>query len=325
MHSVHLIGSTANTMPNIIVLSGQETNFLVYNGSDSSIAQLYASVQQEQPTYGIWLDGFGKWGNQDEDGGFTGYDYEVYGATLGVDRMFHDRYIAGISIGYSDTDIEVDRDQGDGGIDTVYGSLYGSYYTKRGYIDAVLSYGSQDYDNKRRIIIGSIQREARSDHDGNLYSAFAEGGYNIDINAWVLQPFASLQYLYLDEEGFAEKGAGSVNLIIDDRETESLVSELGLRVSHVWKLNSSLLIPEVSVAWNYDYDIDDRTITTSFEGAPNSAFSIDGQSVEQSGVTVGTGITLMTKGGLITSVKYNGEFQEDYQAHGVIGELRYEF
>jgi len=176
-----------------------------------------------------------------------------------------------------------------------------------------------------RVIVGPILREARSDHDGDLYSAFVEGGYNIDINAWVLQPFASLQYIYLDEEGFAEKGAGSANLIIDDRETESLVSELGLRVSHVFKLNRSLLIPEVSIAWNYDYAIDDRTITASFEGAPTSAFSIDGQGVENSGAAVGAGISLINKGDFSTSLKYNGEFREDYDAHGVIGELRYEF
>lgn len=312
-------------MPQINIVSGEKTRFLAYNGSDASIRQLYTSEQQDQPKYGIWFDSFGQWGDQDEDDGFTGYDYDVYGATLGVDRMFHDKYIAGISIGYSATDIDVDRDQGDGDIDTVYGSLYGSYYIKQGYIDAVLSYGRQDYDNKRRITIGPIQRTARSDHNGDLYSAFMEGGYNINIHAWVLQPFASLQYIYLDEDGFTEKGADSANLTIDDRKTESLVSELGLRVSHVFKLKRSLLIPEASVAWNYDYDIDDRTIKASFEGAPTSAFSIDGEDVANSGATVGAGVSLINNDGFSMSLKYNGEFRDNYDAHGVIGELRYEF
>jgi len=326
IHSVQLKSATTSAMPRINGTSGEEERLLAYNGSYASIGQLYAPVQQKQPKkYGIWLDGFCQRGDQNEDNGFAGYDYDVHGVTLGIDRMFRDRYIAGISIGYSDADIDVDRNQGGGDIDTVYGSLYGSYYTKRGYIDAVLSYGTQDYFNKRRVVIGPIEREALSDHDGDLFSAFAEGGYNIDVNTWALQPFASLHYLNLDEDGFTEREAGSANLIIDDRQTESLVSEFGLRVARLYEVNCGTLIPEVSVAWNYDFDIDDRTITTAFEGAPNNSFSIEGQGAENNGLTIGTGITLMNKRGLTTSVKYNGEFREGYRAHGVIGELRYEF
>jgi outer membrane autotransporter protein len=286
---------------------------------------MYTPVQQKKPAYGIWVDGFGQWGAQDEDDGFTGYDYDAHGVTFGIDRMFRDRYLAGVSIGFSDTDIDVDREQGNGDVDAVYGSLYGSYYTKRGYIDAVLLCGTQDYFNRRQVVIGPILREAKSDHDGNMFSAFAEGGYTIDVNTWALQPFASLHYLNLDEDGFTEREAGSANLIIDDRQTESLVSEFGLRVARLYELNCGTLIPEVSVAWNYDFDIDDRTITTAFAGAPNNSFSIEGQGVEKNGFTIGTGITLMNKRGLTTSVKYNGEFREGYGAHGIIGELRYEF
>ena len=175
------------------------------------------------------------------------------------------------------------------------------------------------------VIIGPIQREAWSDHDGDMFSAFVEGGYNIDYNSLGLQPFASLHYINLDEEGFAEQGADSANLIINNRETESLVSELGLRLSRLYELNSGTMIPEVSVAWNYDFDIDDRVIKTAFAGAPNSSFSMAGQQVKKHGVTIGASVTLMNKCGLNTSLRYSGEFRDGYSAHGIIGELRYEF
>ena len=102
-----------------------------------------------------------------------------------------------------------------------------------------------------------------SDHDGDAYSAFAEGGYNVELNSWILQPFASLQYISLDEDGFTEKGAGSINQIIGDRDTDSLVSELGLRLARVFKKETGSVIPEISAAWNYDFDIDDRVTTTT--------------------------------------------------------------
>ncbi|MEJ2067710.1 MAG: autotransporter outer membrane beta-barrel domain-containing protein, partial [Deltaproteobacteria bacterium] len=142
---------------------------------------------------------------------------------------------------------------------------------------------------------------------------------------WIIQPFVSLHYIYLDEESFRESGAGGVSLRVESRQTDSLVSELGARITRVFRIKNSSLIPEISAAWNYDFDVDDRMITASFAGAPGTSFSVRGQDVEQHGATVGAGLTFISKGGLSASLKYNGEFRENYQAHGILAGLRYEF
>jgi uncharacterized protein with beta-barrel porin domain len=300
---------------------------LAYNGSDASIGQLSGTgeLTPEKATYGVWLDGFGKSGDQDETDGFNGYQYNVYGATLGLDRTFGTRFVAGIGIGYSYTDVGLDGARGKGDIDTICGALYGSYFTRRMYVDAALSYGRQSYDIERNIVIGPLQNTASSDHSGDTYSAFAEGGYNVGIKNWIIQPFVSLHYIYLDEESFRESGAGGVSLRVESRQTDSLVSELGARITRVFRIKNSSLIPEISAAWNYDFDVDDRMITASFAGAPGTSFSVRGQDVEQHGATVGAGLTFISKGGLSASLKYNGEFRENYQAHGILAGLRYEF
>jgi uncharacterized protein with beta-barrel porin domain len=79
------------------------------------------------------------------------------------------------------------------------------------------------------------------------------------------------------------------------------------------------------VAWNYDFDIDDRDVTASFAGSPGASFTIEGQDVEAHGVTVGAGLTFIKKGGLTVALHYNAEFRDDYKAHGVIGEIRFVF
>jgi len=174
-------------------------------------------------------------------------------------------------------------------------------------------------------VIGGIRRTADSDHRGDAVSAGIAGGHDFRIDEWELGPFASLQYVYVDEEGFQESGAGSANLRIGGRETDSLVSELGLRVGRTIEVKLGSLVPELSAAWLYDFDIDDRTITASFTGAPGAPFSIRGQDVERHGATVGAGITLVRENGLSIGLKYNGEFREDYLSHGVIGGIRYDF
>jgi outer membrane autotransporter protein len=145
------------------------------------------------------------------------------------------------------------------------------------------------------------------------------------VNKWIIGPFGSLKYAYLNEDGFTETGAGSLNLKVDRRKTDSLVSELGFRVARPFKTNSGNMIPELTAALNYDFDIDDRVITASFSGSPDATFSMKGQKVERYGATVGVGLTFIHDKGFSTTLKYSGEFREKYQSHGVMGQLRFSF
>jgi uncharacterized protein YhjY with autotransporter beta-barrel domain len=304
---------------------------LAYRGSDWGQLLNPEGVSQIQAKNGLWFDAFGQWGDQSEesryrwDGGYVGYDYFMRGATLGFDHALTDKLIAGVNAGYSRADIDLNHHQGSGYIKNLYGSLYGSYFNKNLYIDGALSYGRNWYDNNRLIKIGSLQRKAYSDHEGDLFSGYLGAGYTFDIQKWLIEPFASIQYIYLDEESFREKGADSLSLKIDDRKTDSFISELGLRLARVLNVKYGSLIPELSVAWLHDFDIDDRVITSSFSGSPGASFSIKGQDVERNGASLGAGITFVHKSGLSTSLKYRGEFREKYKSNSVMGELRLTF
>jgi outer membrane autotransporter protein len=298
---------------------------LAFRGSD--VGQLYnpERISQTHGKNGLWFDAFGQWGDQDEKDGYAGYDYSMKGATLGFDHALTDKLMAGVSIGYSRADIDLNRHQGRGYIKSLVGSIYGSYFNKNLYIDGGLSYGRNWYDNNRLIKIGLLQREAYSDHDGDLFSAYLGAGYYFDIKKWLIGPFASLQYIYLDEESFSEKGANSLSLRMNDRQTDSLISELGLRLARVFNVKYGSLIPELSAAWLHDFNIDDRVITSSFAGSPGASFSIKGQDVERNGAILGAGISFIHKSGLSTSLKYKGEFREKYKSNTIMGELRFTF
>jgi uncharacterized protein with beta-barrel porin domain len=300
---------------------------LAYSGSDASLGQLFTPGQlsQVQGKNGLWLDAFGQWGDEDEEDGYTGYDYFMHGATLGFDHRLMDKLTAGLSLGYSRSDIDLDRDQGDGDVKSLFGSLYGSYFDKNLYIDAILSYGRNWYDNSRLIRIGGILREATGEHDAHLFSGYLGGGYYFDFNPWAFGPYGSLQYIRLDEESFTEKGAGAISLRVDDRQTDALVSELGVRLVRLIKGKSGNFIPEVSLGWSYDFDVDDHVVRASFAGSPGASFSIDGQDVERNGLVVGAGLTFIHKSGFSTSFRYKGDFRGDYKSNGVMGEIRYSF
>jgi uncharacterized protein YhjY with autotransporter beta-barrel domain len=288
-------------------------------------ASLKFAAADTRPGYGVWLQGFGQRGDQDSDDGFTGYDFDLYGGTIGADRFLNDHVLLGISLGASKADIDFDDNMGDSDVDAFIGSLYGSWFTKNYYLDASLSYGYQEYDNNRNITIGAIHRNADSDHDGSIFSGYLEGGYNFSFGRWMLGPYATMNYLYLDEDGFTESGAGSLNLSVDDRETDALLSQLGAVVAGRLSYDNFELMPELRLAWKHDFDIDDQVVTSAFAGAPGVKFSIDGQDLEQNSLVVEVGATLFYKNGLSVPIKYAAELRDDYTAHGVLGLIRYEF
>ena len=142
---------------------------------------------------------------------------------------------------------------------------------------------------------------------------------------WLIGPYAALRYVYLSEDGFAETGAGSVNLRVDGHSTEALSSELGLRVAHVIEAGNGRWVPEVRAAWNYDFGIGDNTISGAFAGVPGASFSLPETDSGGSGATIGAGVTYLQGNGFSTSLQFNGEFREGYSAYGVLGYIRYAF
>jgi uncharacterized protein YhjY with autotransporter beta-barrel domain len=305
--------------------SKKEQLKVAYNGGN--IGDLLAAREWEEAErrWALWIDGFGQWGEQDQETGFTGFDYSVYGGALGLDYLVQDKFIFGAGFGYSFSDIDLGDNQGAGDIDSLFGSLYGSYFLERAYIETILSYGRQSYDNARNVVIGSIQRTAFSEHDGDLFSAYLGGGYYFPVRDWRWGPFGSLQYTYLDEDGFQETGAGSLNMVVPNRSTDGLISRLGLRVGRVFRTKSVDLVPELSLAWLYDFDIDDGVVTSSIAGAPGIWFSVPGQPVDRNGAVIGASITLISGSGFRASLRYSGEFRDNYTGNALLGELRFLF
>jgi outer membrane autotransporter protein len=246
------------------------------------------------------------------------------GGSAGVDRAFGEQFVAGLNAGYSYTDIDFDWNRGDSQIEAIHGSLYGTWVTENAYVDGTLSYARQDYSNRRRLVIGAIERTARSDHKANVFGAQFGGGYGFDLHGFGLRPFANLSYVLLDEEDFSESGAGALNLSVDDRTTHSLVSELGVRVARAFQPEIGTFVPYLSAAWKYDYNIDDRTIRSGLAGAPGTSFAVDGQSIKQNGALVGAGV-LFFREHFTLSAEYLGEFRRDYMANGVFARVGFPF
>jgi outer membrane autotransporter protein len=282
------------------------------------------SESQEVSRYTLWADGLGLWASQDGDDGFTGYDFDVAGGSVGLERLFGQRFIAGVGGGYSYTDVDFDEGRADAEIESIHASAYATWFTEHGYVEGSFGYARQDFDHRRRVRFGGTPRKAWSDHDADLYSVSLGAGYRFEVLGVGIRPFGRLNYLRLEEESFREKGAGDVSLDVSSKDTDALTSELGLRVAGAIDTRIGTFVPYASSAWRYDFDIDDRTLETGYLGGRGTSFRVDGRDVKHHGLSTGGGITYL--GGRVSvTAEYLGEFREDYTGHGVFARMGVSF
>jgi uncharacterized protein YhjY with autotransporter beta-barrel domain len=299
---------------------------LAYDGTPARLGRLLEDGDDSRHgTYGLWINAFGQRGDQDSDSTHAGFNYNVAGTTLGLDHDVTNDMMAGVSVGYARSNLSLDQNLGDGDVNATVFSAYGSYFTHEGYVESALSFGNNRYANSRNIAIAGANRVATSYHDGRLFSGLLAGGYYFKVSDWTWEPFASLQYSSLQEDSFDETGAGGVSLHMDERRTQYFASDLGLRFRRMLERANGILVPELSLAWNYNFNVDNTLITASFTGAPNSAFTVQGQDIERNGARLGGGVAYLNRKGLTSSLYYAAELRNGYTAQVLTGEIRYEF
>jgi outer membrane autotransporter protein len=295
---------------------------LAYNGTPSM--PLFQSTAAGAPRYGLWLSAFGQHGKQDGGNGYAGFDYNSSGVVLGLDRPLGQGNLLGVSIGYTHNNLDLGADQGQGRISSTLVSAYGSHSTAKGYVDAALAYGRNNYDNRRNVVVGAIQNTALSSHDGTVLAASVHGGYYLPRGAWTLEPNASLQYARIKDDAFQESGAGAANMNVDAQTTRSLVSTAGVQATRRYQRHNGTLSLTLGAAWLHDFS-SNRVVHAAYAGAPGSPFTVPAQRVKRNGAVIDVGVGFQTQHGWTTSLRYQGEFRSGFQSHAVAGQIRYDF
>ena len=271
---------------------------------------------------GIWIRGFGGFADQNNVDDKAGYNYNTYGAAIGIDGALTDNLIVGIGGGYEATDLDHDTIDAETDISTILASLYGSYVRDRYYIDASFTYGWNDFDSDRYVPL--VDKVAKSDHSGNYYSAYIGAGYNIGKEGgWMFVPTASLQYAHFEEDSFTESGADSANLTVAESDVDSWVSKLGFRLGHMTQMGNAKVLPEISLEWAHELGDNDREVSARF--LAGDSFTVTGIDPERNSALFGFALTVYASDSVTMYLNYDLELRSDFDAHAVSAGLRYNF
>lgn len=189
----------------------------------------------------IWASG--AYSDYEDDLSSTDMDGETWNATAGIDYLFLDWLIAGVSLGYEDSDSDTNYNQGHVDTDGITVSPYVLFLLNRYVsVDGAFGYSDLDIDQDRTlpgtatIVTGSLDAE-RFFGSAGVNVSFWRGNWNFS---------GRLGYFYTAQENDAfVESDGTVNPEFD---TQLGQAQVNGRVAYY----AGIAMPYVSVDFNYD-------------------------------------------------------------------------
>lgn len=252
----------------------------------------------------IWING--GYATFDEDQTAIDADGDTWSVAVGGDWQFSDRFIAGISVAGSMSDVTTTFNNGD--IETTGYTISPYFVTilganKNFLIDGAFGYTMNDNDARRTN--GTITSSYDSSSwfvSGNLTYIFNRGNFRI-------QPKVGVLWLDNTTEGYTESGG----LVVAESGSKLGRASAGARLDYT---KYASFTPYVSFTGEYDFETGDYS---SFTGANRP-------SVEDTGAVLGLGFSAQL------SDRVTGDFggttalgRDKYQAHTLSGTLRFNF
>jgi outer membrane lipase/esterase len=271
--------------------------------------QIDASQQHRGPAgINAWVSGdVAALKIENPSAGFSSSSGDAAAATAGVDYRWGSGLITGgvISTGRVKSDFSA------GGSFTqheVAGSLYAGYDRGPLWGNVIGTYGSLDYDVNRLATVGITTQTNNGSTDGRNLSASLEGGYRFTAYSLTHGPVAGVTWQRAEVDGFTESGSAFTNLKFGDQTRESVISELGYRVS----ANLGILRPFAQAVWNHEFDSGERQVSaslTTVSFAP--AYHMPAVAIGQDWGTVQAGAALK----LAPDVTLLGAFTSEFAEH----------
>jgi uncharacterized protein with beta-barrel porin domain len=307
----------------------QENNAILVRSAITEHLNRYQRISCKTPiadyTNNLWLDFVGEFATQDGMAGNHGFRDLTGGALLGYDRTFNDHFALGLAGTYTFSHVKWNAGDGDGDIQSGFGSLYGSWFCPRGYVDAALIGGYGHITSNRHISFFTIDRIANSAHHAWEGTAHLGGGTLFKWKSAEIRPFALVDYTYLHQNRFSETGAESLDLTVDAHNADLLRGEIGLNFSKCAAFNFGKVILDLSFSGIREQRFFGTTYTATLAGSP-TPFSDTGINPSRTLISPGAAFTVLGCGdALAFSFRYTGEFGSRYSEQRGVVELGYGF
>ena len=168
-------------------------------------------------------------------------EYNVDGTENDTDLQYADeeasegQWIFGVMGGYGTNELKQRKDKAS--MNDINLGLYGGYESNKWLLKGMLLGGYEQYTIDRTIEF--MDRTANSDHNGYSAALDLEAGYKISLNKkdsqarhkMYLKPFVGVIGSYMNNEGYEEKNAESLNLKVENYDAVTAEARAGLEIN----------------------------------------------------------------------------------------------
>ncbi|MDS4022033.1 MAG: autotransporter outer membrane beta-barrel domain-containing protein, partial [Candidatus Competibacter sp.] len=316
-------------------LSGQDLRHLLASVGGGGPS---AEVKNDFGPFGIFASGTVNLGNSDGTVNQAGFDFKTFALTVGVDYRFTDQLALGSALSYVTNDNSID---GNGGYLDTHGyslTLYGTYFhTDSFYIDGMIDYGWNDYDQQRNVVYqlpnSDVRQRFGSQYGGQQFFVDLGAGYQFSRGQWTFGPEVRLSYLDLQVDSYREhagaSGPGSAWAVaIDEQNLQSLVSRVGGRVNYLIEQPWGVLQPQAELSWLHEFKDNTPLVAGQFvEGAtgPDNLFYLLTDPLDQNYFELGLGLSARFNKGPAFLIQYRTLLDYDVRQNAITAQLRWEF
>jgi outer membrane autotransporter protein len=283
-------------------------------------------AEAESPLgWNLWTRALGMWADQDAAKGYLGRGQITGGSALGADLALNHWLILGLASGITRTDLNWSKGSYEGKIDAVHTGIYTRAALGKFFARLPASYSHLSCSAIRPIGFEGYSGQALGDYNADLYAASFALGYQARYSAWLLEPLAGLHGQMLSEEGFSERGGDFLNLQAEGRDTDSLLTRLGLGLSRMFRAGDWEILPRLSLSWQHQLGDERPGLTASFTGYGDAPFRVQGAELPGDAFVAGAGLDMSLDSGLEFFVNYRLAMADDYLAQSVNAGLTIRF
>ncbi|MCP5492716.1 MAG: autotransporter domain-containing protein [Chlamydiales bacterium] len=255
----------------------------------------------------FWVAPVGKYADQDAEQSNYGYRTETGGVVAGGDYAIANNTRVGVAAAYTYTGLDWTSDAGNADINSVYGSLYGTWYGGGFFTDLSFIGAYNTYDAERHIDFSTIDRIADSYHGGYNIAAALGLGYYANLGAFRVEPYARADYIFLSQGSFKETNAQSLNLNVDPNSSQFIRTDVGVRLAHCFSLEKAVVVPELKLSWVRDQQLDDAEFKAGFRGS-SCRFEVNGLHPINNLFAPGVGVVVSSHSGQMNfAMHYDAE------------------
>lgn len=303
--------------------------------------QLISPYRRDQPSlapcskrgFTPWVQGFGQYSERDADSDYNDWHYGGGGLAGGVDHDLGEQVQLSAMVGTSRMALGFD-DEGDGSLTTFEAGLGAAWHRDGTHVRGAIEYGHGWHRTRRQVDIPGFERLALSDHDSDRVTTLFEAGHTFVFGGFEIEPRASVDYTYLNEESARETNAGVVELDIDRRENSLVGTNAGFRAGMTlvkWYYAGDWLEwadgvwrPEISASWRQVWNDYDRDMKSSLSGAPGGTPELRTEAEDaRIGADLGARVSFQPHGTRNTiELGYEAFVGERSISHGVMARIK---